>query len=83
VSDNGLAYLEAMKKLEGLDLFNIPITDAGLAHLRGLTNLQSLHLEMTKVTDEGVRKLQQALPHCKIEYRFPMTGRDGTGLQGK
>ena len=83
VSDTGLAYLEAMKKLEGLDLSNIPITDAGLAHLRGLINLQSLHLEMTKVTDEGVRKLQQALPHCKIEYRFPMTGRDGTSRQGK
>ena len=83
VSDNGLAHLEAMKKLEGLDLDNIPITDAGLGHLRGLTNLQSLHLQMTEVTDEGVRKLQQALPHCKIEHRFFMTARDGTSLQGK
>ncbi len=66
VSDNGLAYLEAMKKLEGLDLVSIPITDAGLPHLQGLTNLQSLRLRKTKVTHEGVKKLQQALPHCKI-----------------
>jgi hypothetical protein len=32
-----------------------------------LTQLQSLYVNNTKVTDEGVKKLQQALPHCKIE----------------
>ncbi len=42
------------------------ITDAGLVHLKGLTNLKTLWLFSTKVTDAGVKKLQAALPKCKI-----------------
>ena len=52
--------------LWGLDLFDAQVTDAGLVHLKGLTQLQELYLVDTKVTDEGVKKLQQALPNCKI-----------------
>jgi len=32
-----------------------------------LTQLRTLDLSDTKVTDQGVKKLQQALPNCKIE----------------
>ncbi|MGD0899850.1 MAG: hypothetical protein ABR915_18615 [Thermoguttaceae bacterium] len=42
-------------------------TDAVLEHLKGLAKLQRLYLDGTKVTDEGVKKLQEALPNCKIE----------------
>jgi len=31
-----------------------------------LTALQSLNLLFTQVTDAGVKKLQEALPDCKI-----------------
>lgn len=44
------------------------VTDAGWKHLKGLTNLQALALSRTQVTDDGVKKLQQALPNCKIEH---------------
>ncbi len=44
------------------------ITDAGLQNLQGLSSLQKLNLRLTKVTEEGVKKLQQALPNCKVDY---------------
>ena len=42
------------------------ITDAGLQHLIGLNGLQLLTFQGTRVTEAGVKKLQQALPNCKI-----------------
>ena len=44
----------------------LKVADAGLVHLEGLTHLQYLNVNRTKVTDAGVKKLQAALPHCKI-----------------
>ena len=51
-----------------LDLYlrDTQITDAALEHLRMLHQLTSLDLTGTQVTDKGVKKLQQALPNCKI-----------------
>jgi Leucine-rich repeat (LRR) protein len=42
------------------------VTDAGLEYLQGLTRLQELSLEETDVSDRAVKRLQQALPNCKI-----------------
>jgi hypothetical protein len=67
ITDAGLAHLAGLKQLEALVLDFTQITDAGLVYLAGLPQLQRLELGGTKVTDEGVRKLQQALPNCKIE----------------
>jgi hypothetical protein len=67
VTDAGLVRLQGFKRLGVLNLDNTEITDAGLEHLKGLNQLQKLCLVNTKVTDEGVKKLQQALPKCKIE----------------
>jgi len=66
VTDAGLENLGDLTQLRLLDLSWSKITDAGLVHLRGLTQLESLKLRATKVTDEGVKRLQQALPNCKI-----------------
>ena len=65
VTDSGLEYLKDMTRLKSLKL-NHKVTDAGLVHLKGLTNLKSLDLSSTKVTDAGVKRLQAALPKCKI-----------------
>ena len=64
------ARLEHLKGLENLRwwlyLNGTNVTDAGLEHLTGLSNLEALDLTGTRVTAEGVKKLQQALPNCKI-----------------
>ena len=68
ITDTGLRHLKRLSKLQILVLDNTQITDAGLLHLQGIKNLRRLHLHGTQVTDEGVKKLQQALPNCKIKH---------------
>lgn len=68
ITDAGLEHLAGLTSLEWLHLNDTQVTDAGLEHLKGLTSLRDLHLYRTRVTDEGVRKLQQALPDCKIQH---------------
>ena len=67
ITDAGLAYLAGLTQLQVLYLADTKITDAGLAHLARSSHLYELGLENTKVTNAGVKKLQQALPNCKIE----------------
>jgi len=68
ITDAGLKHLKGLTNLGGLFLDHTQITDTGLVHLKGLTQLRSLTLRNTQVTDEGVKKLQQALPNCKISH---------------
>jgi hypothetical protein len=67
VTDRGLKNLKGLSRLQNLCLDRTKVTDAGLEDLTGLSQLQRLDLRETNVTDEGVKKLQQALPNCKIE----------------
>jgi hypothetical protein len=66
VTDAGLEHLKGMTQLAGLSLVGTQVTNSGLEHLKVLTKLEYLNLEETKVTHEGVKKLQEALPNCKI-----------------
>lgn len=68
VTDAGLKHLKGLTNLRCVSLTNTQITGAGLEHLRELTDLEILHLSGTPVTDESVKKLQAALPKCKIEH---------------
>ena len=68
MSDDSLACLKQLPDLRELHLEDTRISDAGLEHLKGLTNLQYLYLGWTKVTHAGVKKLQQALPNCRIYH---------------
>jgi hypothetical protein len=67
VTDDGLACLAHLASVEELILHNNNITDAGLHHLKHLNHLRRLHLGVNRATEDGVKKLQQALPNCKIE----------------
>ena len=66
VTDTGLKYLGGMTQLQQLVLTGTAVTDAGLDHLKGLSHLQEVYLVNTRVTHDGIKKLQQALPNCKI-----------------
>jgi Leucine-rich repeat (LRR) protein len=67
ITDISLVRLNGLSQLGELYLDNTQVTDAGLQHLTGLSQLKFLHLRDTQVTDEGVKKLQHALPNCRIE----------------
>ncbi len=66
LTDKGLASFAKMIDLEELGISGECFTDNGLEHLRWLTRLRSLRLCRTRVTQQGVKKLQQALPDCRI-----------------
>ncbi|MGD0899733.1 MAG: leucine-rich repeat domain-containing protein [Thermoguttaceae bacterium] len=68
VTNAGLQHLKGLNELEGLNLSDTKITDAGLELIKGLNHLRSLDVTGTQVTDEGVKKLQQALPNCRIGH---------------
>jgi hypothetical protein len=71
VTDAGLPHLKALAKLKRLYLNGTSVTDAGLRHLEGARQLERLDLNNgTKVKAEGVKRLQQALPNCSIEWRW-------------
>jgi len=57
-SDELLARIGQLRRLEYLDLAHSPVTDAGLAHLQGLTALQFLSLDDTKISDAGLVHLK-------------------------
>ena len=66
VGDNisDLTPLANLTKLQSLYLVGINISDP--APLANLTKLQSLDLTGTEITENEVRKLRDALPHCRI-----------------
>ncbi len=70
VGDAGVATLSPLPKLLVLDLSNnVAVTDASVPALSKLSKLVELKLGGTKVTADGVKKLQAALPKCKIDAR--------------
>ena len=68
VTDAGLEKLAGLDKLERLNLSLTGVTDIGLEHLRRMKRLRSVALLGTEVTVAGVKKLQQALPNCRIDF---------------
>lgn len=66
VTDLGLSRLVSLTQLEELGLAGTLISDKGLVHLEQLPRLRVLDLGGTGVTDDGVKRLQEALPKCKI-----------------
>jgi hypothetical protein len=67
VGDDAMLKLEKLRDLKVLFVAGTNITDAGLLHLSGLEKLERLNVGNAAVTEEGLKKLQRALPKCKIE----------------
>ncbi len=71
IDDAALRIIGQMRILAFLDLSETHVTDVGLESLKSLKDLHNLHLNGTSVTAEGVRRFQQALPNCEIEWSPP------------
>jgi hypothetical protein len=67
VTDDMLALLEPLRKVQWLDLDNSRITDAGLVHLERMTDLKVLSLMGTQVGDAGLAHLQ-GLSRLQVLY---------------
>ncbi len=86
VTDAGVERLKGLTQLQMLVLDGTRVTEAGLEQLKGFSQLQHLNLLGTKVTDADVKRLQQALPNCRIahgnapsRYQVPAPGMKSSG----
>ena len=71
ITDAGVAHLARLPKLEDLNLVDADISDASLKSLATCKSLKSLEINGEKLTWPEIKRLQQALPDCKIvEYRL-------------
>ncbi len=66
VTDAGLENVQDLTQLQDLQLEFTLITGSGLDHLRGLSQLRLLDIRYTNVSHADARKLQRALPNCRI-----------------
>jgi hypothetical protein len=69
VTDEAIKAVGKLAFLKQLWLFDTTITDVSLESIINLKSLESLEITglRHKVTDNGIKKLQEALPNCKIE----------------
>jgi len=68
VTDAGLVVLSHFPQLRELDLEETEVSDGAMELLTGCPQLRKLKLVGTEITPEGIKRLQQSLPNCKIEY---------------
>jgi type 1 glutamine amidotransferase len=59
ITDDALARLEGLRRLEVLDLHETRVTDAGLAHFKDSKQLRWIDLSRTQVTDTGLVELSR------------------------
>jgi hypothetical protein len=68
ITDAGLPALSSLPSLISLDVCKTAISDDGIEMLEKLTSVQDLRIHQTNITEDGYRRLQGALPRCKIEW---------------
>jgi hypothetical protein len=68
VTDAGLTVLSHFPQLRELDLEETEVSDGAIEVLTGCREVRKLKLIGTDITPEGIKRLQQALPNCKIEH---------------
>ncbi len=66
VDDRALGLLRPLVAIETLDLAATEVTDAGVDTLGALRALRLLDLRHTRVTEAAVKRLQKALPACRV-----------------
>ena len=66
ITDEGVLHFRGLTNLQGLSLEHTHVGDAAVEDLKGLTNLHFLWLSGTNFTHDGIKRLQFALPDCRI-----------------
>ncbi|MDP6442205.1 MAG: hypothetical protein QGG36_07875 [Pirellulaceae bacterium] len=56
------------RRITTVDLTDTSATDSDLESLYGIRSLERIALNRTRVTASGVKRLQQALPACQIDW---------------
>lgn len=68
ISDENLANVWSLDRIEGIDLSSSEITDVSLNVLKEKQNLQWITLPKTSVTEQGVEALRRDRPDCEISW---------------
>jgi uncharacterized membrane protein len=66
VKDINLVHLSHLSTLRTLNLFDTGVSDDAVSHLLKLRALKTLYLHQTKISETGLKRIQKALPRCKI-----------------
>ena len=79
ITDEGLARLNGMTNITGLDIATTNVTDVGLAHLATLSSLERLDISNNRrITDEGMKHIGQCV-RLK-ELTMPATSISDAGI---
>jgi uncharacterized protein (TIGR03067 family) len=82
VTDECLAEIARLSRLEELELFGDGVTDRGAEHLRRLVKLRKLSIRGSQMTDGGLRQLAD-LPHLQyLDLRFSVGALSEAGVTG-
>jgi hypothetical protein len=65
-----LPSLAALTRIKRLILIGPNISDVGISRLEALIDLNELVISEDAITDKALKRLQRALPNCKIGF-FP------------
>lgn len=68
--------LSRFGNLQFLDLSGVPIGDETVQDLSSLRNLRQLNLTATRLTTEGLKRVQAALPRCRVHGGDPPAATD-------
>ena len=67
ITNDGLKHLAGLAKLTHLDLrWNKQLDDGCVKHLAALKSLEELNVFQTKISADGVKRIEAALPQCKV-----------------
>lgn len=66
ITSDGVSQLTRFKTLEVLKLCNVAVDDSAVDALTKLRRLKFLDILHTRISIEGARRIQTALPNCRI-----------------
>ncbi len=69
ISDDALAHLKSLERMQRLSILYSPISDRAVDHLAAIKNVSDMRLYGTKITPMGTDRLQKALAGTNVDLR--------------